>query len=754
MLDNCLKYCRMAACCLILAGCVSSETEPASEEASAQTSEEQRNQWFETMKGKPDEPRENLVQEMLPMPEMVTRDNPHIVAGDPIYPPVLRLPPELENKTLPPVPQLEFDDPTPVEAEFNFNAAALADVVPVFAELLELNYLLDPAVTGTVTINLNQPLSRKELWQIFNQILNLSGAFAEYDGQLVKIRPAAALGQVATTASGAPVELGIFRLKNIPVKDLAAQIKPFLSKEVTPLELEKSNLLLVPDSREVLAKVRVLIAELDQPVRKEWCKMVLPCRRVAASRLVAELSEILPVLGFPVVTDKENPAPEAIQLISLDRLQIIVAAAASQDALLELGTWMNILDQTEVGEQERLFIYNIQNGEAGELVKALSVMFPVEGTTMTMESAGKDTAAAAASTETISSESEAKSTDKKIDGPGSVFEVPVKVFGDAIHNRLLIRTTPRTYAMLKALLDRLDTIPAQVLLQVLVIEVNLNDSVKFGVEFMMQGGNGSVENLGGTNFKNLAPGTGQDSQYGAKYWIFNPDNPDEKYGYINALAGQTNVKVISSPQVLILSHNEAEISVGNKVPIVNSEITNTQSVVPNPDDASTNLVRNIQYQDTGIILKIMPKVTRGGRITIKMDQTVSEAQENKTSKIDSPEIQERVLKTVMNIKDGQTIICGGIIREKTTDNLDTVPIIGSIPFLRRLVGDTDVSTQRTEMLILISGHIVSAETKLDDLLKRYKESVDRLVEFEQAADSGNAAKAAKHSGNVDQWFFE
>ena len=128
-------------------------------------------------------------------------------------------------------------------------------------------------------------------------------------------------------------------------------------------------------------------------------------------------------------------------------------------------------------------------------------------------------------------------------------------------------------------------------------DVSLNDSVKFGVEFMMKGGSGNVTTQGGTNFSGLAPGSGQDSQSGGKFWVYNPKNPNQKFGYINALAGKTNVKVISSPQVLIASNNEAKISVGSKVPIVNSEITNTQSIITNNTDASTNLVRNIQYQD-------------------------------------------------------------------------------------------------------------------------------------------------------------
>uniref|UniRef100_UPI003FEEEAE5 type II secretion system protein GspD n=1 Tax=Alistipes shahii TaxID=328814 RepID=UPI003FEEEAE5 len=347
----------------------------------------------------------------------------------------------------------------------------------------------------------------------------------------------------------------------------------------------------------------------------------------------------------------------------------------------------------------------------------------------------------------------AAKTGSKEEGPANLFEVPVKVFADAVNNRLIIRTKPRTYTMIKALLGKIDTIPPQVLFQVLVVDVSLNDSVKFGVEFMMKGGSGNVTTQGGTNFSGLAPGSGQDSQSGGKFWVYNPKNPNQKFGYINALAGKTNVKVISSPQVLIASNNEAKISVGSKVPIVNSEITNTQSIITNNNDSSTNLVRNIQYQDTGVILKITPKVTRGGRIAIKLAQTVSEADSNTVSDIDSPVIKEQIIETAMSLRDGQTIICGGIIKEKSTDNLSTLPGIGGIPFLRRLFGDTDISTDRTEMMILITGYIVSEDSHLEELVKRYEQAVDTLIDFQTPAGQ-RKRKIDQNKGLVETWFIE
>jgi general secretion pathway protein D len=410
------------------------------------------------------------------------------------------------------------------------------------------------------------------------------------------------------------------------------------------------------------------------------------------------------------------------------------------------------LDKTDVGEQERVFIYSVVNGKADELSQALSVIFPVEGASLAAPTSGTTNSKTGATTSSGgnafkgSSSTKTKSSSNSPDGPGSVFEIPVKIFADAVHNRLVIRTTPRAYAMMKAVIERLDTVPTQVLLQMLVVEITLHKNTKFGLEFSGQGTGSAVESIFGTNYSNLTPASGQDAQYGGKVWIFNPNNPSEKFGYVQALAGNSNVKVISSPQVLAISHNKAKISVGSRVPLVQSEISNSQSVVTTASDTSTSLVRNIEYYETGIILEVTPHVSRGGRITLDVSQTVSEAVNNTTSAIDSPEISERLIETSMSIRDGQTIIIGGMIKEQMVDNLDTVPFIGKIPILGRLVGDSDLTVKRTELLMLITGTVINENTRLQSLLKRYRETVEHLKEFHDKNDGKK-----KESGFWDLW---
>ena len=631
----------------------------------------------------------------------------------------------------------------------NFNGAALADVVPAFAQILKFNYSIDPECKGSVTMSIDEKLTPVELWKIFEQMLWMCGTYCSSSGELVRILPQSKMSMQQQIGFGkdlvsqANVELLYYPLKHADAKKLVEQLKSFTHKGGTFIALERQNAIMLVDSPGNIPKMYRLIKAMDKRDKYNWHKLIIPCHNVSSGKIVKELNELLPVLGFPVALDADKPAPGAIQLSYLERLQVIIASSATEESLDELKRWVSLLDKTDVGEQERVFIYSVVNGKADELSQALSVIFPVEGASLAAENTKKTTNAG---TFKGTPSAKFKNNSNSPDGPGSVFEIPVKIFADAVHNRLVIRTTPRAYAMMKAVIERLDTVPTQVLMQMLVVEITLHKNTKFGLEFSGMGAGDSLESIFGTNYKNLAPASGQDAQYGGKVWIFNPNNPSEKFGYVQALAGNSNVKVISSPQVLAISHTKAKISVGSRVPLVQSEISNSQSVVTSGNDTSTSLVRNIEYFETGIILEVTPHVSRGGRITLDVSQTVSEAVNNTTSAIDSPEISERLLETSMSIRDGQTIIIGGLIKEQMVDNLDTVPFIGKIPILGRLVGDNDLTMKRTELLMLITGTVITENTRLQDLLRRYKNTVEHLKEFHDKTHNKK-----KKSGFWDLW---
>ena len=177
------------------------------------------------------------------------------------------------------------------------------------------------------------------------------------------------------------------------------------------------------------------------------------------------------------------------------------------------------------------------------------------------------------------------------------------------------------------------------------------------------------------------------------------------------------------------------------MPILESDITNV-------DSANGSLSRSYDYKDTGIILTLTPQITSTDQISLEIKQEVSEAVKNTiTSAEDTPVINQRVLETAMTINNGRTMIIGGLIQEKSSDTLQSIPVIADIPFLRRLFGNTARSVERTEMLVLVTGYIINEKSPVEDMVKRYNNAVKALSIFEGDIDEQHR-KDLEHTRRV------
>ena len=444
----------------------------------------------------------------------------------------------------------------------------------------------------------------------------------------------------------------------------------------------------------------------------------------------------------------------------------MVVSAATQEAVNLIREWIGLLDSAGSDDQESVFVYKVRHNKAAHLSRALSIIFETQGTALTidantgntrMETINSPTQRRTTSTirTTTPSSTVNAGTSMETDQNSKVFGQPVRVFADGVLNRLVIRCTPRTYASIKALLDKLDVVPAQVLLQVLMVEVTLTESTQFGLEFSGTATSGSTSSVFGTNYPNTNTGTylspfttdsngntvlatGSRRQGGATFAITDPNDPQRRFGYIRAQAGNGLVKVISSPQLLVSSHTEASIQVGQRVPYITGSLTNASS-------SNGNVSNSYNYEDVGVILKVTPYVTSTDLITLEISQTMSSAVANTvTSNIDSPVFNQRKLETSMTIANGQTMVLGGLIQENTNDNLDSVPILNQIPFLKRLLGSTNAAVERSEVLVLITGYIVNEHSEIDTLISRYNDAIKALNQYDRGL--GDNPDANKHRG--------
>ncbi len=623
----------------------------------------------------------------------------------------------------------------------DFNKVSLADLVVPFAEILGFSYIIDPTIKGEISLKIDQDLSKKEIYQLFHQLLTLADSYCSVDeNKVLKILPLEKIGkdnQLDIIGKNGCMAT-VIRLNHINVKDALKSLKNIVKQDVNAIPLDGQDAILLIDDQKNIQKVQELISLMDKKNRIGWSTLVFDCYNISSSRLKIELEQVLPILGFELATtsrtqnSKKNTGNIEVALVANDRLGLLVMSAVTEEATEEVANWIDLLQREDIGDVEKIFVYPIINSRATDLVEALSVIFTTEGKTISSSGSGsglngEQTGASSggALNSTNINSSNGKNNNGENVGYSSIFDIPVHIFADEINNRLIIRTTPKTYSIVKALLTRIDTVPSQVLIQVLIVEVALTKSTEFGVRFNSLNKGTDILSKVGTNYEGLSPAA--KNNYGFTATIANPNNPDEQFAFVKALASRSKVKVISNPQILVESHAEAKISIGDKVPIITSEITNSQSVQPTD---STALVRNIQYFDTGVILIVKPHITKGGLIRIELEQTISLATKTKSSGIDSPTISERILKTKMSLRNGQSVALGGLIRETQQYNQSTIPGISEIPILNWLLGDTQNTVERTELIMLIKGTVVKEESKLDKIVRRYADAVEEIKKFE------------------------
>ncbi|MBE6390807.1 MAG: hypothetical protein E7042_01185 [Lentisphaerae bacterium] len=654
-----------------------------------------------------------------------------------------------------------------LEVSLVFNSAPLLDVLSAFGDLLGFNFVADSDLRGVVTLNLNSKMTRRELWNTFDRMVFLAGAGIKVEDSLLRIM---ALNKLAMqpdnrSGKGSKTEIYYRQLINATSTEVTRQIRGFLGAGAIIADLTRPNAVMVCDSAENMPKIRELIEYLDRNGKTDWPRAVIPCNHVLPTKVALELQEILPVLGLKIHKSSDRTdQPGAVYVVGLDRMRLMVISAATQEAVNLIREWVNLLDSAGSDDQESVFVYKVRHNKAAHLSRALSIIFETQGTALTIDSNTGNTRL-----ETINSPTQRRisstirtttpsstvnaGTNMETDQNSKVFGQPVRVFADGVLNRLVIRCTPRTYASIKALLDKLDVVPAQVLLQVLMVEVTLTESTQFGLEFSGTATSGSTSSVFGTNYPNTNTGTylspfmtdksgnsvlrtGADRQGGATFAITDPNDPQRRFGYIRAQAGNGLVKVISSPQLLVSSHTEASINVGQSVPYVSNSLTNASS--------SGNVSNSYTYKDVGVILKVTPYVTSTDLISLEISQTMSSAIPNTITNSDQPVFSQRTLETSMTIANGQTMVLGGLIQENTNDSLDSVPIINQIPILKRLIGSTNASVERTEVLVLITGYIVNEHSEIDTLIRRYNDAIKALHHYDKGL--GDKPDAHKHRG--------
>jgi general secretion pathway protein D len=594
----------------------------------------------------------------------------------------------------------------------NFVDTDVHDIVKaVLGDMLHLNYVIAPSVQGKITIKVNQPLEHKDILPILDTAFRMNNLAIVPGPNVTKVVPLAEAPRQARVLSSASKHRDVagFGLQIVPLHYISAEeMMKVLSRissdgGVAPVE-GLGNVLILSGTEEDRSAMLDVIESFDVDWLSGMSFGLFPLKEADATSLTTELWEVLGT--------ENGPMSKVVRLVAFERLNAILAISAQPKYLQEIQSWITRLDVDHAPSQRRIWVYQVQNGRAKDLsetlgkliyaqqssgkadaksdmkVKQSSLTPPPPGGLMLggKSGAGDGASSMKDSVDNLIAHAGDTNTAKggeDLTGPAE------KIIADETTNSLVVWATKSEFSLIEDALKKLDLVPMQVRIEAVIAEVTLNDDLRYGVQYLLQ------HDKKGVILTNSATSTIASTLPGFSAFALSSDIS----GILDLLQSRTSVHVISSPQLMVLNNQTAVLQVGDQVPVA------TQSAVSvlTPD---APVVNSIEMKDTGVILKVTPRVNASGMVLLDVAQEVSDVATTTSSTINSPTIQERKIASTVAVRDGQTIALGGLIKDSTTGGRSGIPLLQDIPVLGNLFSTTTDSTARTELLALITPRIV------------------------------------------------
>jgi len=296
----------------------------------------------------------------------------------------------------------------------------------------------------------------------------------------------------------------------------------------------------------------------------------------------------------------------------------------------------------------------------------------------------------------------------------------VKIIADSANNSVVIVATAQEYGVILPIIRQLDVMPLQVLIDATIAEVTLTDKLEYGIKwYLNQGNTTATSNLLNAKLTDIASSAALATATGGLTLL--QDSGSVKV-LLSAEANNNNVNVISSPSLMVLNNQEANIQVGDEVPIRTSESTNTSGSV-NPIQTSS-----IEQRKTGVKLTVKPRVNANGLVIMDIEQSVENAQKTVISDIDSPTIQTREITSTVAVQSGETIVLGGLIKDGDENVKSGIPFLHELPLIGPLFGSTSKNKTKTELVVLITPRVVGTQQDARLITDEFKRKLTGIYE--------------------------
>jgi general secretion pathway protein D len=638
--------------------------------------------------------------------------------------------------------------------ELNFENTPIAMVAKaVLGDILGLGYAVDPRVQGTISLSSGRAVPKSDLLYVLESVLRMNNIVLVRDGsttyRMIPLGDATGGGNTDSVAGRTEPGYGVSVL-SLRYVSAPALVKLLDSFAIRPGQVRADptrNLLLIQGTGPERRNTMETALSFDVDWMRGQSVGIFPVQYSSPEPIIAELEKILDA-------GDGGLSQGTIKFQVMARMNGILVVTKKPGLLRAAETWIKRLDSSDTN-RTGVHVYRVNYGEAKQVAKVLNDIFVGGGSGGSFDTpssiaprsssdrlslggsqsggaGGSGTGGGGAGGRGGGSSSGFQSTIGTANGAnanalesrnsalgggsssggGAPLLEGVRITSDASSNSLLIYASNENYQLILRTLAQLDRPQLQVAIDATVAEVTLNDTLSYGVQFFLQKGKAGLINSAGTTPLGGSTGTtalGGVSATGVATAILGQTLPGFNFlvgsqsqpnVVIDALHSVTEVKVLSNPSLVVTDNQVATLSVGDDVPIS----TGTANVLT----TSNTVVNTIDYRSTGIILRVVPRVSANGNVRLEIEQEISQVSNGGSSSSQNltPTISQRKVKSSISVATGQTVLLAGLIQEQKDVSHSGIPLLDQLPTIGNVVGNTGHNITRTELIIFIRPQII------------------------------------------------
>ncbi len=588
----------------------------------------------------------------------------------------------------------------------------------VLGDILGISYTLDPRVTGKVSIVTARPVAASEILLMFESSLRSNGVAMVRESDRLRLLPASEALGVAELDQNVEIQPGygvtVYALQHVSADTILPLLENFVAR---------AGMVRVDPGRNALifqgtAGERSAAIEAAKSFDQDWLASesvgIFPVQNSNVTAMMSELNRVLD-LG------EGGRGRNTMRLQPIERSNSILVVAKSRTMLQRAATWIERLDNNDAGSSN-LRVYKVQYVDARQLARMVNdvfsgsaagastedaaAQFPPGSSALTDQS-GSDGLSAPSVNQRMADQapidpaapigSNPGGVTAPVSPEGSGLQGGIRVTANPENSSILIYAPPHQQKIIEQAIMALDRPSAQVAIEATIAEVTLNNDLQYGVQVFLKsesvgagknkGSIGLFQQAGKVALSRVLPG----------FNLLLGSETDPRV-IIDALRGVTEVKVLSTPSVVVMDNKSATLQVGDEIPIV----TRTAQSVTDPE---APVVNNVEFRNTGVILNVLPKITANGTINLVIEQEISSVVPGDAASL-TPTIAKRRISSTVSVTSGQTVLLGGLVSERQQRGRSGVPVLGDLPLIGDAFRSNTNRASRTELIVLIRPQVI------------------------------------------------